>query len=156
VTDEVGTVKKNVPVKHRGVLARIEWRNLFLKVQGCSTQNKADMGRLQAAAMELEDVSGMVEKKGGRFSPKPAIDIDEMIELEVSDLALKGIRVAVVRFLKPEDPKFNPVYAERKGVLDACEGFGSKFRKMVEAEAKLAESDELDEEEPLDLSEEKK
>lgn len=149
-------VKDNVPAKHVGLMPRIQWRTLFMRVQTTSSENKAELARLLAAAEELEDVVALISKPGGRFNPKPGVEIDEVVSLEISDRALRGIKLAVVRFLKPDNVKASPALIERMDLLAACAGFGSKFRKMVEVEAKLGDAEDDHDEEPLNLSEEEK
>lgn len=149
-------VKDNVPAKHVGLMPRIQWRTLFMRVQMTSSESKAELARLLAAAEELEDVAAMISKPGGRFNTRPGLDIDEVVSLEITDRALRGIKLAVVRFLKPDNVKASPALIERMDLLAACAGFGTKFRKMIEVEAKLADAEDEQDEEPLNLSEEEK
>ncbi len=148
-----GAAKENAPVKHIGILSRIHWQTLFIRVNNTTDTSKADDAKLQAAAYELEETCGITIKSGGRFWYSENLDQEEVIALELSDKALRGIKLAVVRFLT--NPQSIPAFAVRKDTLNACAGFGQKFRKMVELEAKLPDGQEAEDEAPLDIAEDK-
>lgn len=128
------------PKVYRGVLSKGGWRMLFVYVSRSKPENRTHERWLLAAdeaLLKLVDA----EEEFGIINFKPAVNIKEMLEADVSADALKGIKFATVKALSGTS------WAERKATLEVVAGFGKKFRDMVSSEAKLPESDKNDDKE---------
>lgn len=147
-------VVENKPKMYRGLLKRIHCRTLFMAVQTAVSRNRTIERRLAAANIALEP-HGLIEvMTGGRLRNKAMAKPDELVDLEVSQDAILGIKEAVVQTIKGDGQRPRCVFREELDYLEACKSFGKKFHDMVYKETRPPESEELDEDEELDLDEE--
>jgi hypothetical protein len=146
---------ENKVVMHRALLRRADVRELYLLIQRATPGNRTGERWLQAADQRLYDLSGVTYRAGGTYHLERLESPEEILEIEMSDDAVKGVKLAVVQHLLGDATRSRPVadYSQRKATLDFVKGFGRKFVALVEKEARLPESNDLDEEEPLDLAE---
>lgn len=141
---------ENKPARHRGLLARAHWRALFVKVASSQAGNRSEENWLRAAALELEPLAVVEIGVGAQVTLKKLDDPKSLIDAELSEHAIRGIRIGlrqgiVGNQLMPRAPTI-----EREDLLKAAAGFGGKFRKMVEKDSQLEEAKDVDDE-PLNL-----
>lgn len=139
-----GEIKVNVPPKARAVVRRSVARELFFLVQNAPTPNKSIVRVLAAADEALLEHSCVEFQDDGNYKFLDMEKPDEKIELLIERDAAIGIKHALVSAAK------TAVYGRRKAILHWAGCFGDIFRKRVEIEAKLAESEELEEGAELD------
>jgi hypothetical protein len=148
-------VVENKPVRHRGLLAKVHWRALFTKVATSQAQNRSEEAWLRAAVTELEPLAGVDIGVGAQVTYKKLEDLKGLVEAEISDHAVRGIRVGLKQAILGNQILPRAPILEREDLLNAASGFGAKFRKLVEQDSKLEEAKAVEDDEPLDLSDAK-
>lgn len=146
---------ENKPKLYRGLVRRLHCRTLFMSVQNAVSKNRTVERRLQAANVALEPHANVEIRTGGviRFLELPRSKHDELVELEISQDAVLGIKEAVVQTIKGDGQRPRCAYREELDYLEACRSFGKKFHDMVHKETRPPEDEDLDADE-LDLDEE--
>lgn len=150
-----GAVKENEPKKYRGLLARAHWRALFMHVQNARPSNRTHDRWLNAANTELEALAKVKISVGATIRIPVLENPEEMVDHELSHDALSGVKLALVQSIKGCEGRGPAPFAERRDLMKAAAGFGTRFRDILAKEAKLPESDDLNEDEE-DFSEEEK
>jgi hypothetical protein len=138
-------------VKYSATMARLRWRNLYIKVEIASPGHKAAQRWLAAFAAEVFEVAEVEIKAGGdlRALAFEAKRGQEEITLELSRDAVLGMKYAIVAALDGrggQNARPSPLL-ERRDLLASCDKVGPDgvFRRLVEKEAKLPEDTDLDE-----------
>lgn len=152
---EAPATKVNPPKPtHRAVLSKGHFRILFLRANMARAKNRSEERCLTAAVAELEDVAALEAKVGGIFNGKEFEKPDEKVEREFSDDATKGIKIAIVQGILGDGTGqvASATLAVKRDLLRASEAFGTKFRDLIEKEAKLPESEDLEDDKPLELA----
>jgi hypothetical protein len=137
-------------ITYKGGMARARWRKLYILVETTNPAHKASQRWLQTAAAELFDVAEVRIKTGGGMVGK-TFDLvrgEEEITLELSRDAVLGIKFAVIAKLVGDETRKPATTMERRDLLEAVAGIGpdGKLRRLIEAEAKLPDSEDLEEE----------
>lgn len=145
----------NSNIKYKATMARARWRALYLKIELRSPSHKAAQHWLAEAASQIFDVAEVKIKAGGVLQADPfdGKKAEELVSMELTRDAVLGIKFAVTGALTGADSGKPSNLLERRDLLAACEGVkgpNGTLRKIVESEAKLQESDKLDENSSLE------
>ena len=144
-------IVENKPVRHRGLLARAHWRALFMKVASSQAGNRSEENWLRAAANELEPLAQVEIGIGVQITLPKLTDPNGLVDVELSDHAVRGIRVGLKQAILGTQLMLRAPILEREDLLKAAAGFGSKFRKLVEKDSQLDEAKDV-EDGPLNLT----
>lgn len=140
----------NHPVKYKATMARARWRALYSLAEKINPSHKASQAWLTATAAELFEIAEVKIKAGGNIFGKPfdAKRSEELVTLELTRAAVLGIKFSVIEKLKGDENRKPASLNERRDLLEAVSGIGpdGKLRRLVEAESKLPESDDLEDE----------
>jgi hypothetical protein len=141
-------------ITYKASMARQRWRKLYMLAETINPAHKASQRWLQAAAAELFEVAEVRLKTGGGLVGKTfdLVRAEETVTLELTRDTVLGIKFAVIAKIVGDDTRKPATMLERRDLLEAVGGIGpdGKLRRLIEAEAKLPDSDDLEEE---DLSE---
>lgn len=147
-------VVENKPVRHRGLLAKIHWRALFMKVASSQAANRSEENWLRTAVHELEPLAEVEIGVGASVTYPKLAKPEELVDAELSDHAVRGIRVGLKQAILGSQLLPRAPILEREDLLKAAAGFGARFRKMVEQDARLDEAKDIEDDKPLDLADE--
>ena len=122
-----------------------------MKVASSQAQNRSEENWLRAAANELEPLAQVEIGIGVQITMPKLTDPNGLVDAELSDHAVRGIRVGLKQAIVGTQLMLRAPILEREDLLKAAAGFGSKFRKLVEKDAQLEDAKDVDEE-PLNLA----
>lgn len=142
--------QENGKIKYRSTMARLRWRNLYIKCEVVNPSHKASQRWLAAAASELFDVAEVTFKTGGTLMAKTDFEKgkpDELVTLELTRDAVLGIKHAVKEIIQGTRERPPASQLERRELFESCQGIGPDgiFARIVEKEAKLPDSEDLEE-----------
>lgn len=145
-------------IRYPAKMTREQWRQTYLRAETMNPRNKAEQRWLSALASETHDLAEVtIRLATGRVSAKPFDEERgaEVVERELSRDAVLGIKATAIQVLtggygNPPAPPASRL--DRMTVLDSIKDVGpaGTLMRLVEKEAVLKDSPDLDEEE-LDL-----
>lgn len=148
------STQEDKKIKYKCALARLRWRNLYIKCEVVNPSHKASQRWLAAAASELFDVAEVKFKAGGTLLAKDfeGGKPEDIISLELTRDAVLGIKHAIVEIIQGTKDRRPASQLERRELMESCQGIGPDgiFARIVEKESKLPDLDELEEGSELD------
>lgn len=148
-------------VRYKAAMTRQQWRDTFLRAETTNPPHKAALRWVSSLAAEIHEVAEVtIRAATGAMTIKPFEKerASERVELELSRDAVLGIKLIAIKVISGERErdgswKFTPAnLLERASLLASLKevGPGGTLLRLVEKEAVLPDSNDLDEEE-LDL-----
>lgn len=142
--------------RHRAVMMKQHFRTIYLKVNQMYGATRSEERWLNAASNETEDHAELIEEPGAMFKGKEYKDPKELVQVDFTDDATKGIRLALVNAIKGDSVRNVPpaTIALKRDYLSIAASFGKKFKSMIEKETLPPEGKDLDEDDPLEIDDE--